>query len=246
MHVILSQNSWDGGCTVPTVLAFHNISIVEFASGLPCNRTTPDCWSLPQKWTCSAQELPEPSCSLWCLAWFWGHAGGWSTREGHAKELELLQRLSVRWGEVSYILEAAKPASSPPSLSSMQASAITAAPRLQLGAEPSTGGKWNLESLCWALQSPLVSQAENTAEHPGLGYQGWLLPPSMLLRSSHHPFVGVCGGPAEICATFWKNVSDANTLCQRAYGVRRRGKGCWGIKCHRHEKRNALGHRPIL
>lgn len=94
MHVILSQNSWDGGCTVPTVLAFHNISIVEFASGLPCNRTIPDCWSLPQKWTCSAQELPEPSCSLWCLAWFWGHAGGWSTREGHAKELELLQCLS--------------------------------------------------------------------------------------------------------------------------------------------------------
>lgn len=44
---------------LPTILAFHNISIVEFAAGLPCNRRTPDCWSFPQKWMCSTQELPE-------------------------------------------------------------------------------------------------------------------------------------------------------------------------------------------
>lgn len=104
-----------------TVLAYPKISVVEFASGPPCNRTTPDCWSFPQKWAGSAEELPEPSCSLWCLAWFWGHAAGWSTREGCAEELELLQCL-MGWGEVKYRLEAAKPASSPLSLSSMQAS----------------------------------------------------------------------------------------------------------------------------
>lgn len=79
---------------LPPVLAFHDISIVEFASGLPCNRTTPDYWSFAQKWTCSAQELPEHSCFLRCLVWFWGHTGGWNTREGHAKELQLLQCLS--------------------------------------------------------------------------------------------------------------------------------------------------------
>lgn len=49
--------------------------------------------------------------------------------------------LSVWWGELNYRLEAAKPASSPLFLSSMQASATTAAACLQLGAEPSTGGK---------------------------------------------------------------------------------------------------------
>lgn len=79
---------------LPTVLAFYNISLAEFVSELPCHRTNPRSWSFPQKWTCSAQELPELSCFLWCLAWFWGQGGDWSAREGLAKELELLRCLS--------------------------------------------------------------------------------------------------------------------------------------------------------
>lgn len=76
------------------------------------------------------------------------------------------------------------------------------------------GGKCNSESL---LLSILVSPGGPSSQ--GVGYQRWLPSPSMLLRSSRCCVVGAGGGPAEICTTFCTNMSGANTLCQRAYGV---------------------------
>lgn len=139
------------------------------------------------------------------------------------------------WGELSYGLEAAKPAAAhfPSAACCLQPPQQQRVCSLVLS--PALVGS---ESLCCALQSPLVPQAETPAERPGLGYQGWLLPPSMLLRSSPLGFVGERGGPAEIC----KNESDANIPCQRAYGVGREARDAEGRSDPPHEKNNALGH----
>lgn len=68
----------------------------------------------------------------------------------------------------------------------------------------------------------------------------------MLLRSSPLGFVEGCRGPAEICATFCENVSDAKTPRQRAYGAGREARDAEGKSDPPYEKNNALGHRPIL
>lgn len=101
-----------------------------------------------------------------------------------------------------------------------------------LAGDPGTG--WEVQF--WVLVlSTLVSPGAPSSQV--LGYRRRLLSPSMLLRSSRYCIEGACGGPAEICTTFCTNMSDANTLCQRAYSVSEKDRqGMLGGKWPRGEK----------